>query len=135
MQIQADRKGKVIVLSLSGHFDLATHERFRKIFESLFTGNVKYFVCDLKDVVFISSVAIGLLVGANEKARETGGDLRLSGVNKKILKPFEVMRFDKIFKIFDTVDDAVSSFEDDKKQTSTDSYAELEDILKSIGHL
>jgi len=61
-------------LLLSGELDLAAAPEFRRALRSLGSGPV---VVDLSGVTFLDSVGVGLLIGADRRAREAGGRLTL----------------------------------------------------------
>jgi anti-sigma B factor antagonist len=62
------------------------------------------------------SLGIGALIGCLTAARSAGGDLRLSGLNHKILQLLHITKLDGVFKIYDTVDLAIDSFKQMSKK-------------------
>ena len=57
------------------------------------------------------SFGLDALVELQERLREKGGNLKISGLGEPGRKIFEVTRLDRQFDIFDSVIDAVSSFQ------------------------
>ena len=51
------------------------------------------------------------MVSALRKVHAAGGELKLCGVSKPVCSLFELVRMDKVFEIFENVDDATASFE------------------------
>ena len=46
----------------------------------------------------------------SKKIREAGGDLRLGGLNEDLRMLFELTKLDTLFKICDTIADAINDF-------------------------
>lgn len=68
-------------------------------------------VVDLQDVRHMNSSGLGMLIGALTTARNTGGDLRLAGVEGRIQTLLQITQLLNVFQTFDSVDDAVASYE------------------------
>jgi anti-sigma B factor antagonist len=65
---------------------------------------------DFSAVDHLSSAALGMLINANNKIRERGGQLRLTNIKPQILEVFVITKLNKLFKIFPTRDEALASF-------------------------
>jgi anti-sigma B factor antagonist len=64
-------------------------------------------VLNFSGVTYMSSAVMGKLVSLLKKVQATGGKLRLCQIEESIYEIFEIMRFDKMFKILPTEDQAV----------------------------
>ncbi|MCD4692767.1 MAG: STAS domain-containing protein [Calditrichales bacterium] len=71
------------------------------------TNNV---VVDLSKSEFVDSSFLGALVAGLKKATMKNGDLKLVGLQPSVHAMFELTRLYRIFDIFETVEDALSSF-------------------------
>jgi anti-anti-sigma factor len=67
-------------------------------------------VVDLGDVWALSSHALGILANFQNKVRAAGGALKLCGVNPNLAQLFRLTKFDQIFEIHGTRDEAVRAF-------------------------
>lgn len=67
-------------------------------------------VVDLQEVTFISSAGLRALLFALKQTKKKGGDLRLSGLQSRVLEVFEMTGFTTVFKVYATADDAARSF-------------------------
>ncbi len=67
-------------------------------------------VVDLSKSEFVDSSFLGALVAGLKKATMKNGDLKLVGLQPPVRAMFELTRLYRIFDIFDTVEDALSSF-------------------------
>jgi len=68
---------------------------------------LKKLVLNFDKIHYMSSAVMGKLVGLHKKLNEAGGELRLCNIADSIYEIFEIMRFDKLFEIRDTEDEAV----------------------------
>lgn len=101
--------GGVPVVSASGEIDVATAPPLRDRLQALTTSGRSTVVVDLLHVTFLDSTALGVLVGALKRCRESGGDLPLVITEPRILKVFEITGLTGVFPIHNSVDEAVRS--------------------------
>lgn len=64
-------------------------------------------IIDFSNVKFLTSSVLGLLIRISKKVYETNGSLRLCAISPKIQDVFRITRLDKIFEIYDNVDNAM----------------------------
>ena len=65
---------------------------------------------NFQDVEHLSSAALGTLITINNKLRRKEGQLRLSNINPQIQEVFQITKLNKLFKIYDDVEEAKASF-------------------------
>ncbi|MFE6333544.1 STAS domain-containing protein [Streptomyces sp. NPDC057806] len=97
----------VQVLDLAGEIDHTTADTFR---QALTTddGSARYTVIDFRDVTFMDSSGINVLVVANNAARECGGWLRLAHVPPPVLQVLRIVGLDDVIPLYPTVDQAIA---------------------------
>ncbi len=79
------------VLSIRGEIDVAVADQFSAAMDALLDANPRALVrVDLQDVNFIDSSGLGVLVGANKRAAESGSTIRLENVQNSPAKVFEI---------------------------------------------
>lgn len=78
------------------------------IHEHLNTGN-KNFVVDLKDVDWMNSVGLGMLISALTTVKNGGGRLVLANIDK-IESILTITRLISVFEHYDTREEAMQSF-------------------------
>lgn len=111
MDVTVENRGAVSVMAVAGSIDALTAPKLSEVFEEqVQTGNVNL-VADLSGVDYTSSAGLRALLGTMKGARSGGGDLRLAGVRTEVHRVLEMSGFTTILKYFDTVDQAVASFE------------------------
>jgi anti-sigma B factor antagonist len=63
-------------------------------------------ILDFRNVQFLSSAVLGLLIRISKKVYESDGQLKLCGIIPKIYKIFKITRLTKIFDIYEDLDSA-----------------------------
>ena len=64
-------------------------------------------ILDFRNVQFLSSAVLGLLIRISKKVYESDGQLKLCGIIPKIYKIFKITRLTKIFDIYKDLDSAL----------------------------
>jgi len=99
----------VCVISVSDQLIVANRQELKQaVLEALEAGATR-FVIDFTDAGYIDSSGLGVLVSVSKKVRETGGELRLSGLNEDLRMLFELTKLDTLFKISDTRQEAIEA--------------------------
>jgi len=110
--IKEKRHGQVVVISLKGNFlgEPETSKLREKVYK-LLEENRKHVVIDFGGVDVINSMGIGTLVASLVSVRQKGGDVCLARLNDKIEAVIAIMHLVKVFRIYETVNHAVKSFD------------------------
>ena len=110
--IEEKSHGDVVVLSLKGNFlgEPETSKLREKVY-ALLEENRKYVVIDLGGVKVINSMGLGALVASVVSLRTKGGDLCLARLSDKVEAVIAIMHLVKVFRIYETVERAVKSFD------------------------
>lgn len=64
-------------------------------------------VVNFERIHYMSSAVMGKLVNLKRKIEKEKGDLRLCGIDDNIWEIFKIMRFDRIFKVFKSEEEAI----------------------------
>lgn len=83
------------VIVLSGRFDAAQCDKAQAFLDAAGTPRV----FDFRDLEYISSAGLGLLLRAHKRLLASGGKLRLTNVNNHIHDIFRFSGFDKVFDV------------------------------------
>ncbi|MCH7414823.1 STAS domain-containing protein [Belliella sp. R4-6] len=67
---------------------------------------IKKFVIDLKEVRYISSSGIGVLITMLTKMRNSGGEVYLTSPSEHVKKLLIITKLNNIFTVFDTLEEA-----------------------------
>ncbi len=68
-------------------------------------------VINFCDVKFLTSAVLGLLIRVSKKIYESGGQLKLCGINPQILEIFKITRLDRVFDIYEDQEKAIQSLD------------------------
>ncbi len=90
--IRIDQQGDVV---LSGRLDAAQTEKASEILSKI----TKSVTVDFKELQYISSAGLGVLLATQKRLSQSGNRLRLINLNSHIKDVFHFARFDMIFDI------------------------------------
>ncbi|NET44068.1 STAS domain-containing protein [Okeania sp. SIO2B3] len=85
--------------------DLAGANAIKQEFVSLLEKKYNLWIIDMGNVEFIDSSGLSALVIGLKKAREHGYSLAICSLNPTVRLVFEITQLDRVFQIFDTIDD------------------------------
>jgi anti-sigma B factor antagonist len=110
MKIKEKIENHVGVLEISGKMmggpeTTELHEKVR----SLIGDGIKKVVIDLKDVKWMNSSGLGVLMACMTTLKNTNGMLKLANVTEKIESLLIITQLIKIFETYESVERAVSS--------------------------
>ncbi|PSN18697.1 sulfate transporter [filamentous cyanobacterium CCP5] len=93
----------VQVLEPEGILDSSKAERFRQTVNDL-PGEAEVLLLDLKDVTFIDSSGLGILVVILKQLRTAGRRLCICSINDQVKMLFELTSMNQVFEVFDDRD-------------------------------
>ncbi len=112
MKISEVIRGDVAVLTVTGALMSGPEVApFQDHIKRLVKDGIRNVVVDFSNVKWFGSSMLGVLTASLTTLRSEGGDLRLTGVTKKIESILMVTRLASIFRTIDTADRAVASFQ------------------------
>ena len=111
MQITTETFGNVMVAHTPDEMtDEHVADFIQAIEEAAEVGHVRI-VAQMDRTDLFDSYGLSSLVDLQEKLRERDGNLKISGLEHHGRKIFEVTRLDRQFDVFESVIDAVASFQ------------------------
>jgi anti-sigma B factor antagonist len=110
LAISMVREGDVSIISLVGSLDAFTAESLESQIGDLHNTGQNRILIDFGGLVYISSAGLGVFMSHIEEIRETGGDIKMFGMNDKIFKIFDLLGFPMIFDISRDKDKAIQNF-------------------------
>jgi anti-sigma B factor antagonist len=104
--------GATVIRPSGERLDIEVAADFRAMLLSLIEQGHRRLVVDLADVGFIDSSGLGALVSALKtlKRSDGGGDVRLARVQPPVVSLLEIIRLNRVFATYPTVEHAVQSF-------------------------
>jgi len=109
MEVSIKQYKRCDLVSISGRIDSATSSKLADALDELVNNGRYRIVLDLKDVEFMSSAGLRVLI-STQKACKPRGEVVLAQVPERIYEALELAGFVPLFKFFDDVLDAVASF-------------------------
>ncbi len=110
LKVSISEEGDVSVISFSGRMDAnSSKDGDKALQEMIDNGKTKIVVC-CEELSYISSSGLRILLSAVKRLRATGGDLKLSNLTTSIKDIITMTGFNRIFTIFETVEEAIESF-------------------------
>jgi len=111
MNFTTTQRGAVTVIALQGNLmggpdATALNSTLHELVEQ---GHTRV-VLDLREVPFMNSSGLGILIGGASTLKSAGGGLAIAGASEKILALITVTRLGKVLATYPTVDAAVASF-------------------------
>ncbi len=103
--------GDIMVLSVDGGLDGTTAAAFTSDVLAIVDGGVKRLILDCSRLTAVSSVGLGAIIRLHARAARLGGDVKLAGVQGGPMQVMRVMRLDRVFGIYATVDRARLAFQ------------------------
>ncbi|MDY7005605.1 MAG: STAS domain-containing protein [Cyanobacteriota bacterium] len=94
-----------IIIIPNHRLDLAGANAIKHQFISLLETKYNLWIIDMANVEFIDSSGLSALVIGLKKAREHGYSLAICNLNPTVRLVFEITQLDRIFQIFNTIDD------------------------------
>jgi anti-sigma B factor antagonist len=111
MEISEQKRGSVVLLSLTGRLDAGTSGRLEEKLLALINGGERHFVLDFLHLDYISSAGLRVLLMAAKKLKGLNGGIVLASLKDQIREVFDIAGFSAIFPIYDQQDAAVGSFQ------------------------
>jgi anti-sigma B factor antagonist len=71
--------------------------------------NVKNVVIDLKEVDWMNSTGLGIMISCLKTVREAGGDMKLSNVTDKIKSLLTITKLITVFDAYNSTEEALAS--------------------------
>ncbi len=108
MDISTEQIDTTTVVRLSGNLDTNTsgpaHEKLEALIEQ---GNMHLLV-NLRQVAFVSSAGLRILLATAKRLNGTEGSLKISNLNETVNEVFEISGFNSILNVFITEEDALN---------------------------
>ena len=114
MRVSVDVEQGVVVVSPKGEVNFEnTSMVAQAIREHLDTS--RHFLIELSEVPFMDSTSVGTVLDALRMVRARDGDLRLAGLVDNVARVFELMDARRILRIYETAEEALTSFKEGVK--------------------
>ena len=100
----------VAVVQVDGQLIVGNRQELKVLIQGALDRGERRILIDFSRAGYIDSSGLGALVSIAKRVRETGGELRLAGLNEDLRSLFELTKLDTLFAIAETPQQALSSF-------------------------
>jgi len=97
------------VVAVAGEIDVYTSPLLQERLVEVLRDGSPSIVLDLSAVTFLDSTGLGVLITGLKRCRSADGDLVLVTAQPNVLKVLEITGLNDVFKVHDSVDDALDS--------------------------
>lgn len=105
-----EKEGGVTLFVLEGRIDTQGAVDLDLALQAAVSEDKHKMVLNMAEVRYISSSGLRTLADVLTKNRDEGGDLKLISLNRKVMRVFRIIGFDKFFSIYDTLEAALADF-------------------------
>lgn len=110
MNIVEEKNDTVSIFRPNGRLDSNTSQGFeQKVFDAISDGTKKM-VIDFKDIDYISSAGLRVILKATKALARDNGKIMLCDMQDYVKEVFEIAGFDAILPIVPTLNEALESF-------------------------
>jgi anti-sigma B factor antagonist len=111
MECKIRREDHIQILAFSGSLDSSTVKEARPWLLKATGKRPARVVVDLRQLEFLDSTGLSVLVESKRRALENDGDLLLCGLRQPVRIVFELTRLDRFFEIFRLEEEALAAFD------------------------
>lgn len=97
------------VLWLKGSADIANHDNLQSFIKPVKEGGSKNVVLDIRQLQFVTSLAIGEFLALSRAKKQAGGKVTIAGPNEYVSGVFAKARLTTVIPVFATLDEAVEA--------------------------
>lgn len=110
LEYQQDDRDGLVVLALKGNLDALTARELKPTIDELVSSKKTRIICDLQQLRLIDSSGVGAIVSLFKQVRMLGGDVKIAGLADQPKEIFRLLRLDRAFELYETVQDAEQAF-------------------------
>jgi len=100
----------VTLVQVEGQLIVGNRQELKELIQGALDRSERRILIDFSRTGYIDSSGLGALVSISKRVRETGGELRLAGLNEDLRSLFELTKLDTLFAIAETPQQALGSF-------------------------
>jgi anti-sigma B factor antagonist len=102
---------KVLAFQQTHILDAATIDRVSaSLKETIETSPETKFLFDFDRVGYLSSNALGMLIGLQRRIMQRKGRLKLAGIHPEVMEVFRITKLDTVFDIYKDAPSAIEAF-------------------------
>jgi anti-sigma B factor antagonist len=110
MEVTSTQQDGITVLALKGRLDSNTSDEFEKKLLGMVQRGDNRFILDFKELDYISSAGLRVLLKAAKELKRTNGQFSLCSIKDYIREIFEMSGFVSFLPIHATLEESLKSF-------------------------
>jgi anti-anti-sigma factor len=107
MEITHRVENEILIIAIRGRLDAATAPIADETIKKTLDENTNRLLFDLKDLEYLSSGGLRVILGAAKEMRRREGKVALAGLNQYVYEIFEVSGFKSLIPIKATVEEGL----------------------------
>ncbi|MHA0855517.1 anti-sigma F factor antagonist [Paenibacillus sp. CMAA1364] len=112
LKMEMEHHRQVLIVRFSGELDHHTANHVRtKLDEAIHTRQTEHIVLSLKDLQFMDSSGIGVILGRYKLIKSKSGRMAVCDVNPAVYRLLQMSGMLKIMNVYESENDALSSLE------------------------
>ncbi|SDR87305.1 anti-anti-sigma regulatory factor, SpoIIAA [Paenibacillaceae bacterium GAS479] len=112
LHVDLEHQRHILIVRLQGELDHHTADSVRiRMEEAILRGGSTHVILSLKDLAFMDSSGLGVILGRYKLLKSRGGKMVICDASPGVYRLFELSGLFKIMPIHDTESDALSSLE------------------------
>lgn len=97
-------------VKIDGYLDSSTFPRLQDYLQKEIEKGQYNYLLDLKELDYISSAGLGVLMSILRQVRENRGDLKIVNMSEKIQRVFNLLGFSRLMQIYHSEQEAMEAF-------------------------
>ena len=110
MEIIQEKVNDVAIVEIKGRLDVTTASDLEQVFTKLLSENQNKVLVECRELEYISSAGLRVLLNAAKQYNKVSGQIMLAGLSQNVKQVFEISGFTSIFPIYATRDEALIAF-------------------------
>ena len=110
MEIIQEKVNEVAIVEIKGRLDVTTASDLEQVFTKLLSENQNKVLVECRELEYISSAGLRVLLNAAKQYNKVSGQIMLAGLSQNVKQVFEISGFTSIFPIYATRDEALKAF-------------------------
>jgi anti-sigma B factor antagonist len=111
LEVRTKKEENLSIVEIEGEVDLYSSPELRKVLLELTGAKDMAIIVDLGKVKYMDSSGVATLVEALQQVGKYDGKLKLINLRDVVKDVFELSRLDKVFEIYQTLDEAKNSID------------------------
>lgn len=111
VKVKQEKKGKVLVLRISGRLDALSSEETERTVTKLITNGEHQVLFDFTGVDYLSSAGMRMLLAAYKKLKSVSGKMAVCSVGDGVMDILKMSGFDEILNVYSEEEEALKVFQ------------------------